>query len=113
MPEEKATIGSGNVFEDLGFPNAKVMKYKADLLIQISKIIKQRKWTQVRAAKELGIPQPKLSGILSGRVSVTIDKLVAYLEMLGYEVEMTPKKARSPMRKQTGSPPSSKKRAKA
>jgi predicted XRE-type DNA-binding protein len=90
--EEIITPSSGNVFEDLGLPNAKTLKYKADLTVHIARIIKQKKWTQMQAAKALGIAQAKLSAILSGRVAVTLDKLITYLEILGYEVEITSRK---------------------
>jgi predicted XRE-type DNA-binding protein len=97
--KETVTPSSGNIFEDLGLPNAKTLKYKADLTVQISKIIKQKKWTQLEAAKTLGIAQAKLSAILSGRITVTLDKLITYLEVLGYEVEITSRKRLTKNRK--------------
>jgi len=91
MPKEKMTLSSGNVFEDLGFKNAKIMKYKAELVIQLAKIIRQKKLTQMEAASKLGIAQSKLSAILSGRVSLTLDKLITYLDTLGCEIEFKAK----------------------
>lgn len=45
---EKAnyTVGSGNVFKDLGFDRPDEELAKSDLAIQISKIIQQKGWTQ-------------------------------------------------------------------
>ncbi len=39
-------LGSGNVYADLGCPEPEAMLTKAHLVTQISKIIKQRRFTQ-------------------------------------------------------------------
>ncbi len=46
-------ISSGNVFADIGLPNAEELLAKADLISQINDLIKQKKLTQVAAAKLL------------------------------------------------------------
>ena len=51
---------SGNVYEDLGLPNAGEMQVKATLAAKIGDIIKHRHLTQVEASEILGIAQPKL-----------------------------------------------------
>jgi predicted XRE-type DNA-binding protein len=82
-------VGSGNVFEDLGYPNPEEALAKADLAHQIYKIIKTRKLTQARAAKILGIDQPKVSDIVRGRLSrYSIDRLMRFLRMLGKDIEI-------------------------
>ena len=58
---------SGNVYVDLGIPNADEMLVKAQLATKIGEIIKTRRWTQQRAAEVLGMTQPKLSKMLRGR----------------------------------------------
>src|SRR5258707_604737 len=55
------TEGSGNVFADLGIPNAEQELMKAKLTLQIHRIIKVRKLTQSEAAKILGVKQPHVS----------------------------------------------------
>jgi predicted XRE-type DNA-binding protein len=57
-------IGSGNIFADLGLPNAEEHQLKAALVVQLGRLIKQRKLSQIGAAKLLGIKQPDLSKIL-------------------------------------------------
>jgi predicted XRE-type DNA-binding protein len=59
-------IGSGNIFADLGLPNAEEHRLKAALVVQLSRLIKERKLSQVDAAKLLGVKQPDLSNILRG-----------------------------------------------
>ena len=60
--------GSTNVYEDLGLPDAAEMRVKATLAAKIGEIIKHRHLTQVQAAEILGMPQPKLSGMLRGQL---------------------------------------------
>ena len=59
-------IGSGNVFADLGLPDAEKLKIKSGLLIEISKAIRRLELTQAAAAERMGIPQPKVSALLRG-----------------------------------------------
>jgi predicted XRE-type DNA-binding protein len=82
---------SGNVFVDLGFPPAKTaeLTVKSSLIVAISDTIKERKLTQLDAARLCGTDQPTLSKILRGRMeSVTIDRLAAWLNALGRTVEI-------------------------
>ena len=71
MPKELEMIeietGSANVYEDLGLPDAAEMQVKATLAAKIGEIIKHRHLTQTQAAEILGMPQPKLSGMLRGQ----------------------------------------------
>ncbi len=53
--------GSGNVFADLGLPNAEERLLKANIVAELHRLIKQRELTQVKAAKLIGIHQPDLS----------------------------------------------------
>ena len=62
----KVEIGSGNVFADLGLPDAEKLKIKSGLLIEISKAIRRLELTQAAAAERMGIPQPKVSALLRG-----------------------------------------------
>ncbi len=50
---------SGNVFADLGLPDAEERLVKATLAIEIGRIIKARKLTQQAAAQLMGIDQPR------------------------------------------------------
>ena len=89
----KIQASSGNIFQDLGFPNADEMLMKAELVRQISEIIDQRELTQVEAAKLLGIDQPKVSALIRGKLSgFSIERLLRFLNLLGCDIEIIVKK---------------------
>jgi predicted XRE-type DNA-binding protein len=74
---------SGNVFADLGVPNAEEYLAKSELAAQIFKIVKARRLTQVAAGKLLGIPQPKVSALLNGRLDgFSTERLIRFLNAL-------------------------------
>ena len=58
--------GSGNVFADLGRPDAEARLLKAELVTRIDEIIRGRRLTQARAAELLGLSQPDVSRLLRG-----------------------------------------------
>ncbi len=67
---------SGNVFADLGLKKPEELLAKAELVQRIADIIAERKLTQVRAAKLLGVDQPKVSALLRGKLDgFSIDRL--------------------------------------
>ena len=81
--------GSTNVYADLGFPDADEMLRKAELVTEIGKIIKARRWTQQRATEVLGLSQPKLSELLRGRFrGVSEIKMLEYRARLGCDVKI-------------------------
>ncbi|MDP1524924.1 MAG: helix-turn-helix transcriptional regulator [Rhodocyclaceae bacterium] len=85
--------GSGNVYEDLGLPNAGEMQVKATLAAKIGEIIKHRHLTQVQASEILGMPQPKLSGMLRGQFrGISEAKMLECLNRLGRDVEIVIRK---------------------
>jgi predicted XRE-type DNA-binding protein len=78
---------SGNVFADLGLPNPEELLAKAEVAIEIGNIIKKKKLTQTKAAKILGIDQPKVSAILKGKLrSFSLERLFRFLNALGTTV---------------------------
>jgi predicted XRE-type DNA-binding protein len=87
--EMKVHRGSGNVFADLGLPNAEELLVKAELVRQISNLLEARNITQAEAAKILGIDQPKVSALLNGKLSgFSVDRLFRFLNALGSDVEI-------------------------
>ena len=96
MTRATVTKGSGNVFRDLGFSEAKSAELilKSSLLQALQETIKGRGWKQVEAAAQLGIDQAKVSKILAGQMAgFSIERLVHFLSMLGQDVEVTVRKA--------------------
>lgn len=61
--------GSDNVSVDLGFDpaEAEVMKLRAEVMIRIEQLVKAKGWTQVEAARRLGVTQPRISRLLKGK----------------------------------------------
>jgi predicted XRE-type DNA-binding protein len=91
-----AVPSTGNVFEDLGLPDAEELLVKSNLAIRINKIIKNRHLTQVQAAEILGIPQPKVSMIQHGKLrGFSLEKLCHFLTLLGSDVDIVVKSRKS------------------
>jgi predicted XRE-type DNA-binding protein len=83
------TEGSDNVFADLGFANPEEELLKAKLIRELRAIIKRRKLTQAKAAILLGLKQPDVSSLVTGRVGkFSIDRLVRCLDRLDYKVDV-------------------------
>jgi predicted XRE-type DNA-binding protein len=82
-------IGSGNVFADLGLPNADKLQIKSGLVIEIAKAVRKLGLTQAEAARRMGIAQPKVSAMLRGDFSnLSERKLMDCLNRLGYDIEI-------------------------
>lgn len=81
---EKIVPGSGNVFDDLGLPDAPERLAKAELARKIAEIIVKRHLSQTDAAQLLGIDQPKVSNIMNGRLTgFSLERLIHFLNLLG------------------------------
>jgi predicted XRE-type DNA-binding protein len=81
--------GSGNVYADLGLPDAEEMLVKAQLAIKITQIIQAREWTQQEAAKVLNMTQPMLSNMMRGRFrGISEAKMLECLAKLGRDVQI-------------------------
>jgi predicted XRE-type DNA-binding protein len=80
---------SGNVFADLDIHNPEEALAKAELVFQINKLIKDQGLIQEKAAKKLGIDQPKISMLARGRVEgFSIERLFRFLILLGQDIEI-------------------------
>jgi predicted XRE-type DNA-binding protein len=82
--------GSGNVYADLGLPDADKLKIKTGLVIEIRKAMRSLGLTQVDAAQRMGISQPKVSDMMRGDFSnLSERKLMDCLTRLGYDIEIS------------------------
>lgn len=89
---------SGNVFADLGLPDADKLKIKSGLVIEIRKAMRRLGLTQQEAAKRMGITQPKVSDMMRGDFSnLSERKLMDCLNRLGYDIEIKVKPASKPV----------------
>ena len=90
--------GSGNVFADLGLPDAEKLKIKSGLVIEIIKAVRKLDLSQDEAGRRMGLTQPKVSGLFRGDFSnVSERKLMDCLNRLGYDIEIKIKPAREPI----------------
>jgi predicted XRE-type DNA-binding protein len=81
---------SGNVFADLGLPNAEQELLKAQSTLQIYRIIKQRSLTQNAGRQNVGIKQPHVSLLVRNRAGTfSVGRLIEFLTALGQDVAIT------------------------
>jgi predicted XRE-type DNA-binding protein len=88
---EKISVkrGSGNVFADLGFERPEEELLKAQLVREIRDILKRRKLTQAKAADLLGLKQPDVSALITGRVhKFSLERLLRCVRRLDRDVVM-------------------------
>jgi predicted XRE-type DNA-binding protein len=91
-------MGSGNVFADLGLPDADKLKIESGLVIEITKAMRTMGITQKAAAERMGISQPKVSAMLRGDfTNLSERKLMDCLNRLGYDIEIKVRPAAKPM----------------
>ena len=93
----KVTPSTGNVFRDLGFrrEEAEHLLVRADLMIEVQKIIASRRLKQREVAKLLRVSQPRVSDLLRGRIDLfSSDALIDMLARLGVRVRLTVKPGR-------------------
>jgi len=88
----KMTKSSDNVFRDLGVPHEEPnhLLVRADLMIQVQKLIASRKLTQKAIAKTLGVTQPRVIDLFQGRINLlSTDALIDLLAGLGTKVGLS------------------------
>jgi predicted XRE-type DNA-binding protein len=87
--EQPVTPSGGNVFADLGLPEADELLAKADLAHTIQQLIQARGLSQRAAARRLGVAQPDLSNLYRGRLEgFSIERLCRLLTALGLDVRI-------------------------
>lgn len=91
MAKKRADVetGSGNVFADLGYADAKERHLKVELAVLVTRTLRQRGLTQAQAAKRLGILQPHVSDLVRYRLNrFSVERLMRFLSRLGRDVEI-------------------------
>ena len=88
--------GSGNVFADLGLPDADAHLVKAELVSRIDDIIGNRGITQTEASRLLGLSKPEVSRLLRGEFREhSLERLFRLLTALGRDVDIVIRQSRS------------------
>jgi predicted XRE-type DNA-binding protein len=87
----RATKGNENVFVDCGFPPAEAenLRIRAKMMMALTGYIQEKKITQARAAKVMGVSQPRISDLVRGKIGLfTIDTLVNMVTAAGLKVDV-------------------------
>ena len=89
MMSAEITRGSGNVFADLGLPDAPERQTKTQLALEVNEILKSRKLKQVDAGRVLGVPQSNVSALMNYRLDgFSVERLMSFLTSLDKDVEI-------------------------
>ena len=89
MSKKGYETGSGNVFKDIGLPNADEHLVKAQLVFKIDTIMKGRGLKQVEAAALFGVRQPDILKMLRGEFrQFSVERLLGFLVALDQDVEI-------------------------
>ena len=73
---------------------AENLKLRSQLMIALTEHLSKAGWSQIKAAKQLGVTQPRISDLMRGKIDLFgLDSLVNMLSAAGLRVEMTVKKA--------------------
>ena len=87
--DQTVTASSGNVFADLGLPDADELAAKADLARRVRQLIEARGLSQREAAPLVGVSQPDLSNLYRRRLDgFSIERLSRMLVALGQDVSI-------------------------
>lgn len=88
----------GNIFADLGLPNAEDLGTKLRLGVAIERIIEKRGLSQAEAAKALGVNQPKVSALMGFKLEgFSVERLMHFLTRLEHDVviQISPRRRRA------------------
>lgn len=87
--ENEITRGTGNVFADLGYPDATERQTKLRLAYALNQVLEQRKLSQAEAATVLGVTQPKVSALRHYKLAgFSVERLMTLLNALDQDVEI-------------------------
>jgi predicted XRE-type DNA-binding protein len=83
------TRGSGNLFADLGFPDAEERQTKLRLAYALNTILDAQRLTQAAAAVRLGLNQPKVSALRYYKLDgFSVERLMTLLNALDQDIEI-------------------------
>ncbi len=87
--ENEVIESCGNVFADIGLPNPDEHLLKADIVIQLKRLIADRKLTQTKAASLIGIAQSDLSNVLGGHFrGYSVERLMRLMTAFDQDIEI-------------------------
>jgi predicted XRE-type DNA-binding protein len=87
--DTKFTKSSGNLFEDVGYSKteAKNLQFRSYLITTLRKYILSKGWSQIEAAKQLNVTQPRISNLIHGKIDLfSSGMLIEMLEKAGFGI---------------------------
>jgi predicted XRE-type DNA-binding protein len=90
-PQRKVRVsrGTGNVFADLGLPDAAERQAKLRLTYALNQLVAQRRLSQADAAMVLGITQPKVSALHNYKLAgFSVERLMNLVTTLGRDIQI-------------------------
>lgn len=82
-------VSSGNIFADIGRPDADEALARCQLLWLVTTTIRDRKLSRARTAWLLGTNLETVSDLIRGRMSkFSLSRLLSFVTALGYDVEI-------------------------
>ena len=91
LADTRVIPGSGNIFVDLGFDaaEARVMALRVQLMVRLRERLQEKRYTQIEAAKRLGVTQPRVSALLKGAwKDFSMDMLLTLAARAGLKPEV-------------------------
>jgi predicted XRE-type DNA-binding protein len=83
LKSETVESSSGNVFADLGLPDAEELQLRARLATSIRELVEQNGWTKTETARRARINQSQMSNLLRGRFpNLSVERLSDILNQL-------------------------------
>ncbi|MDE2184379.1 MAG: XRE family transcriptional regulator [Alphaproteobacteria bacterium] len=69
--------------------DAAIMRVRSELMIALTEHIKAKRWRKVEAAEHLGVPQPRISDLINGKISkFDVEDLVGLLAATGLDLRL-------------------------
>jgi predicted XRE-type DNA-binding protein len=85
--------GTGNVFADLGYPDAAERQTKLRLAYALNQVLERRGLPQAQAAALLGVNQPKVSALMNYRLEgFSVERLMTFLTAVDRDVQIVIRK---------------------
>lgn len=82
-------VSTGNIFEDLGIPDADIHDLKAQLAVRLNRAMAAQCCPQAEIARMLGIKQPQVSQLMNYKLQgFSAERLMIFLMKLGHAVDV-------------------------
>lgn len=88
-PEVEVHEAQGNIFADLGLPDAETHYLKAQIVTELYRLTTARKLTQAKAGEVMAISQPEVSRLFKGHFrEYSVERLMGFLTAFEQDVDI-------------------------